>query len=66
MKYATTMPYIKDKIAPPAIPPKAPSTVFLGLNLGHSLCFPIVIPVKYANVSLPHALINMSQTKNSP
>ena len=32
-------------------PPIAPSTVFLGLILGQSLCFPQVTPTKYAPIS---------------
>ena len=46
-------------------PPIAPSTVFLGLISGISLCLPINIPVKYAKVSLPHELIEIEFTETA-
>ena len=50
-------------IMQPSIPPKDPSTVFLGLIFGHNLCFPNNLPQKYAKVSVAQALINKIQIK---
>ena len=45
-------------------PPIAPSHVFLGDSLSNSLCLPIVIPHKYANVSFNHTIANGRNTVN--
>ena len=45
----------------PRTPPIAPSTVFLGLISGHSLCLPSRLPAKYAKVSVDHAAIKTSR-----
>ena len=43
-EYATVMMTPNSMV--PSTPPTAPSTVFLGLTLGHSLCLPKARPVK--------------------
>ena len=48
------------------VPPKKPSTVFLGLISGQSLCFPMVTPVKYARVSEINAPTTMNHIKIFP
>ena len=53
------LPYIKANKVAVSIPPIEPSIVFLGLNVGISLCFPMAIPVKYAPVSQPQAHIKL-------
>ena len=50
--------------AAPMMPPIAPSTVFLGLTLGQSLCLPNFIPVNSANVSAQTALPKTNHTRN--
>lgn len=42
-------------------PPISPSTVFFGLILGHSLCFPKNVPAKYA----PHIPVIMLSSEDS-
>ena len=44
----------------PSIPKAAPSTVFLGLIVGASLCLPKNVPPKYAPLSAPQEKANIS------
>ena len=46
--YTNTARQIRPPIVPPTTPKIAPSTVFLGLTFGQSLCLPIARPPKYA------------------
>ena len=41
------------------MPPKKPSTVFLGETLGNNLVLPKFLPTKYAKVSLDQINISM-------
>ena len=49
----------------PIMPPIHPSIVLFGLIL-LNLCFPIYLPIKYANISVPQALKRINQTKIFP
>ena len=49
-------------MAEPRIPPIAPSMDFFGLNMGASLCLPIQIPVRYAQVSQIQELMKIIHT----
>jgi hypothetical protein len=55
----TDKPTIK-RITEKLSPPTAPSTVFLGLITGASLCLPKAHPTKYAPVSVSHAAAQIS------
>ena len=58
--------YTKNANAVPIIPPIAPSIVFLGLIVGHNLCFPNLTPTKYAKASDKQAPNNINQIKYEP
>ena len=45
-------------IIPNIVPNNDPSHVLLGLILGHILCFPKNVPIKYAPVSVINTVIN--------
>ena len=62
----TAHPYNAPIPAAPAMPPIAPSIVFLGLRIGAILCFPAITPAKYAHVSQPHDAIITSHIVNIP
>ena len=49
----------------PNVPAIQPSIDFFGL-ISVNLCFPILEPTIYANVSVPQAAKNAYQTKNLP
>jgi len=59
-------PYKTNARVQHTIPPIAPSIVLLGEIFGASLCLPNNLPVKYANVSVDHAPINISKYKILP
>ena len=50
----------------PSAPPAAPSTVFFGLIVGASLCFPNNIPLKYAQVSVIQLPMKIRNRFKSP
>ena len=57
--------YISAIITDPKVPPMHPSIDFLGL-ISVNLCFPNLLPTKYAHVSVPQAAIRINQIKYLP
>ncbi|CCY70998.1 unknown [Clostridium sp. CAG:921] len=57
---------ITYEIITPITPAIAPSFDFFGLILGHNLCFPNLLPIRYPNISDMKAPSNTSQIYTLP